>query len=111
MKKDEILKCVKIEDIHEDWMLLIRNTPIDENYLKHRRYYVGDGLDYFRHLVNELDGLSLKVPRLNKLRAVQMRYMSERIKENPGISIAKLAYEMGIGERTVYEYMKDLNIW
>ncbi len=110
MNIDEILKCLKRDDLPESMGLFIDlfdQDSIDE--IKNEKFYSGDGLDVVRYAIKNLGGLSVAFPQVKSIKSATLRFIENQVRANPEVHIHKLSKDTELNERTVKEYLKELS--
>lgn len=110
MQTDEILKHLTIGDLPESMGLyidLFKQESVDA--VKAEKYCTGDGLDFIRYLIKYSDGITIKTPQLRKMKPLLLRYIRQRLSECHDIHVNRLSHETGLSEKTVLEYLKEIN--
>lgn len=110
MNTDGILKLLRKEDLPESMDLFIDIfSGLDIKLEEHEKYFNNDGLDLMRYLIKNLDGISISPPQVKFIKPLMLRYIENRLKEKPGMPLNRLCHETGLCEKSVREYLKELN--
>ncbi|NLT52086.1 MAG: hypothetical protein GXX85_14365 [Ignavibacteria bacterium] len=110
MKTDAILKCLKENDLPESLGLFVdimKEANVES--LQQEGFYCGDGLDVIRLMIKYFDGMNFTVPQIKLIKPLIVRYLSKRMKLEPDIQIKRLCHETGMSERTIKEYLKNID--
>lgn len=110
MNIDGILKCLKRDDLPESMGLFVDlfDQPSIEAIEK-EKFFMGDGLDIIRYAIKYYGGLSVSFPQVKSLKSTTIRFLKQKIKDSADVNIHKLSKETELNERTMKEYLKEVN--
>jgi len=109
--KDEILKCLREEDLPESMDLIIDlSKQLTETPIENEAFFIGDGLDLIRWLLKYHDGINILPPMLKRNKSLILRYLQKRLKTMPEISSSRLSRETGICGKVIREYLKEIKV-
>lgn len=106
MNSDKILRYLQKEDIPESCELLVEYLNIDADSLRDEAFFVGDGLDVFRFLLKNLEGITFRIPRIKSMQGLLLKFLTNRLFKDPSLSTQRLSHETGLDEKTIRQYIR-----